>query len=57
MEAMNLFKHFNGGFDFFYWDILKSSIPYEKIDAYKIKFKVEIPKNSEKTFEFIFTEK
>jgi hypothetical protein len=38
------------------WDILKSSVPYEKIDAYKVKFKVEIPKNSEKTFEFTFTE-
>ena len=44
---------FNGGD----WDILKSSVPYEKIDAYKIKFKIEMPKNSEKTFEFTFTEK
>jgi hypothetical protein len=35
-------------------EILKSDIPYEKIDAYKIKFKVDIPKNSEKKFELIY---
>jgi hypothetical protein len=37
------------------WEILKTEIPYEKIDAYKIKFKVDIPKNSEKSFEVTYT--
>jgi hypothetical protein len=37
------------------WEILKSDIPFEKIDAYRVKFKVEVPKNREKSFEFTYT--
>jgi hypothetical protein len=37
------------------WEILKSDIPYEKVDANKVKFKVEVPKNSEKSFELTYT--
>jgi hypothetical protein len=37
------------------WEILKSDIPFEKIDAYKVKFKVDVAKNNEKIFEFTYT--